>query len=300
VSTLCRGVIASFLIVWVTSAVAGAHAQQPAAGGAITARQVIERIKANVAIPWMPETVDTFKAGDPDARVTCIAVTMMATYDVLKRAADAGCNLVITHEPTFFGHQDDTADLARENDPTYAAKRALIESRHLVIWRFHDHWHRRKPDGIQVGMLRALGWEKSFQLTEFDAVGTVPEQTLEQLAATVRQRLGASTLRVVGDPKMKVTRVALAPGFSGFQRNRAVLRRPDVQVLVIGEGHEWETIEYAADAATSGAGKGLIAIGHIPSEQAGMEECARWLRTFVREVPVQMIEAKDPFWSPAR
>jgi hypothetical protein len=37
---------------------------------------------------------------------------------------------------------------------------------------------------------------------------------------------------------------------------------------------------------------------HIPSEQAGMEECAKWLKTFVKEVPVEFVAAKQPFWQP--
>ncbi|HLN00503.1 MAG TPA: hypothetical protein VK335_14550 [Bryobacteraceae bacterium] len=36
----------------------------------LTARQVIERIQKNVGVPWRAETVDTFKAGDPDTPVT--------------------------------------------------------------------------------------------------------------------------------------------------------------------------------------------------------------------------------------
>ena len=37
---------------------------------------------------------------------------------------------------------------------------------------------------------------------------------------------------------------------------------------------------------------------HIPSEQAGMEECATWLKTFVSEVSVEFIPARQPFWLP--
>ncbi|MBV9226759.1 MAG: Nif3-like dinuclear metal center hexameric protein, partial [Acidobacteriaceae bacterium] len=66
----------------------------------LTARQVIERIQKQIGIAMPENTVDTFKAGDPDKPVTGIAVTMMATYDVLERAAASGKNLVITHEPT--------------------------------------------------------------------------------------------------------------------------------------------------------------------------------------------------------
>ena len=61
----------------------------------ITAQQVIDRIKANVGVPWALPTVDSFKAGDASTPVTGIAVTMMATFDVLQRAAREGKNLVI-------------------------------------------------------------------------------------------------------------------------------------------------------------------------------------------------------------
>jgi hypothetical protein len=53
----------------------------------LTAREVVQRIQEHVGVPWQKETVDTFKAGDPDTKVTGIAVTMMATFDVLQRAA---------------------------------------------------------------------------------------------------------------------------------------------------------------------------------------------------------------------
>jgi len=66
----------------------------------------------------------------------------------------------------------------------------------------------------------------------------------------------------------------------------------------MGEGLEWETIEYGADAVAEGKRKALIILGHIPSEQAGMEECARWLKTFITEVPVEFVPTAEPFWSP--
>jgi creatinine amidohydrolase/Fe(II)-dependent formamide hydrolase-like protein len=72
----------------------------------------------------------------------------------------------------------------------------------------------------------------------------------------------------------------------------------NVEVLLVGETREWETVEYAADAATEGRRKALIVIGHVPSEQAGMEECARWLKTFVKDVPVEFVPTKQPFWTP--
>lgn len=263
----------------------------------ITARQVVERIQKNVGVPWRSQTVDTFKAGDPGTQITGIATTMMATYEVLRKASEAGMNLIITHEPTFYSHLDKTDELEKNDDAVFRDKQAFIREHHLVVWRFHDHWHARSPDGIETGMIRALGWEK-FKNPENDHLFAMPAITLEDLAANVRKRLAIRTLRVVGDPAMKITRAALSPGASGSARHFELLRRDDVEVLLIGEAPEWETIEYVADAKAEGKHKALVILGHIPSEQAGMEDCAQWLKTFVTEVPVEFIPASEPFWTP--
>jgi len=262
----------------------------------LTAREVVSRIQAHVGVPWEAETVDTFKAGSPDEPVTGIAVTMMATMDVLERAAASGKNLVITHEPTFYNHLDKLDVLGeKERDPVLAAKLAFIAEHHLVVWRFHDHWHRRSPDGIETGMAHALGWEKQ-QDHENQYLFAVPETSLEALAAELKRKLGVHVLRVVGDPHLKLRKVALVPGASGFSKETLALEMNDVDALVTGEPREWETVEYVADAVTQGKRKALIILSHIPSEQAGMEECTRWLKTVVSEIPVEFVPVKDPFW----
>ena len=267
-----------------------------AQGKQLTAREVVSRIQGHVGVPWQAETVDTFKAGNPDETVTGVALTMMATMDVLERAAASGKNLIITHEPTFYNHLDKLDVLpGKEKDPVLAAKLAFIAEHHLVVWRFHDHWHRRTPDGIEAGMARALGWEKQ-QDPENQYLFAVPETTLASLTAGLKKKLDIHVLRVVGDPHLKIRKVALVPGASGFQKETLALERDDVDALVTGEPREWETVEYVADAVTQGKHKGLIILSHIPSEQSGMEECTRWLKTFVTEVPVEFVPAKDPFW----
>lgn len=262
---------------------------------ALTAQQVIERIQAHVGVPWRSQTVDTFKAGDPATRVTGVATTMMATYDVLVRAAAQGLNLIITHEPTFYSHLDQTAELEKENDAVWADKERFIKEHHLVVWRFHDHWHMRRPDGITTGVVRQLQWQK-FQSATDPSLFVLPETTLASLAEQMKERLGIQVVRVVGNPQMKLTKVGLAPGASGPQRHRSMLQRNNLDVLAIGEVPEWETIEYVTDAVSEGKNKALILLGHIPSEQPGMEYCAEWLKTFVKEVPVEFVKTREPFW----
>ena len=133
------------------AAAQGAHAQ--------TAAEVVRLIGERSGVPARETTVDTFKAGDPETRVTGIAVTMMATLEMLQRAVAAGHNLVITHEPAFYSHRDATDVLEKESDAVYTAKQKYIAEHKLVIWRFHDRPHEMKPDMIRTGMIRRLGWK---------------------------------------------------------------------------------------------------------------------------------------------
>jgi putative NIF3 family GTP cyclohydrolase 1 type 2 len=275
----------------VLGTVAGTTAQERR----ITAREVVAEIQKQVGVEWQKDTVDTFKAGSPDTAVTGIAVTMMATMDVLQRASAKGLNFVITHEPTFYAHLDKPEGMP-ESDPVWAEKRAFIEKHGMVVWRFHDHWHMRKPDGIEAGMVHSLGWEK-FQNSENQYLFVMPETTVKKLAGEVAHKLDSPVVRVVGEPEMKVTKVGFSPGAAGFQAETHALERDEVQVLLVGETREWETVEYAADAVSQGRNKALIVIGHVPSEQAGMEECTRWLKQFVKQVPVEFVTTKEPFWT---
>jgi putative NIF3 family GTP cyclohydrolase 1 type 2 len=257
----------------------------------MTAEQIVERIRERVNCPWSEDTVDRFVAGDPSTPVTGIATTFMATVSVLRQAAELGCNLVVTHEPTFYAHREDP-DLPAD-DAVRAAKEALIRRHGMVVWRFHDHLHRMTPDGILEGMTRLLGWEAA--KTDTPAVFEIPRITARQLARRMKARLECRGLRLVGDPNAEVSRVALCPGAAAAGMQMALLRRPDVQALLVGESREWETVEFARDAAALGAEKALIVLGHAASEEAGMKYAADFLAEFITEIPVRLLPAEEPF-----
>jgi len=276
-------------------AAAGLAAATARAEATLTAAQVIERIQKNVGVPWRTETVDRVIAGDPQTPVKGIATTMMSTLDVIQRCAAAGRNLVVTHEPTFWLHQDTGEGLAQ--DEVYRYKQEFIRKHDLVIWRFHDHWHMHSPDGIATGMAQALGWEKNSDPQD-PRVFVFPSIPLAQFAKDIAARLKIRTMRVVGDPALPVRRAIASWGYISQLPGIQLLARPDVDVLMGGEAREWEVVEYAQDAIAAGKKKALILMGHVVSEQAGMIWCAEWLRGFVGEVPVEFIPAREPFWAP--
>ncbi|RPH96523.1 MAG: hypothetical protein EHM72_14425, partial [Calditrichaeota bacterium] len=53
-----------------------------------------------------PDTVDRIIIGDPDTTVRKIGTCWMSTWDICKKAVNAGVNVLITHEPTFYTHRD--------------------------------------------------------------------------------------------------------------------------------------------------------------------------------------------------
>ena len=76
------------------------------ASAAVTAQEIVERIKKNIGVDWSSDDVDTFKAGDPSTVVTGVVTTSMATLDVLQKAVKAGANFVVTAAPTFYSRAD--------------------------------------------------------------------------------------------------------------------------------------------------------------------------------------------------
>ncbi len=258
----------------------------------LTAGQVVDRIKANLGVPWREGPTDTFKTGDAATPVTGIATTVMSTFDVIKRAAAARKSMVITHEPTFWTCNDNVTSF--ETNAVYQQKLQFIRDNNIVVWRFHDNQHARQPDMTAVGLAEALGWQG--RLSKDDPrVYVLPTVRLRELAKDVERRLRLPAIRVVGDPQSIVSRAALMQGAAPFH---AATVFPNVDVIVAGEQREWEGVEYAFDANTAGQRKGLILIGHWVSEDPGMRLCADWLKTFVSEVPVEWIPAGDPFWRP--
>lgn len=252
-----------------------------------TPDDVVDQIKKHVTCDWLSETVDVYKAGDPQTPLKGIAVCMFADMPTLEKAVAEGCNFIITHEPIFYSHLDGTENL--QNDPVFRQKMEYIEKNELVVFRFHDHIHMTKPDGIYVGMIEQLDlkpYSVNGSLTSYQ----LPEQTVKEYAETLKKQLGLATVRVIGDPDMEFTKMGLAVGAPGGPRHIQMLEGDDVEVMVAGEGTEWETYSYVNDASYQGKKKAVIFVGHVKSEEAGMKYCTKWLQGFISGVPIRFIK----------
>jgi putative NIF3 family GTP cyclohydrolase 1 type 2 len=260
----------------------------------MTGRDVVDLIEKNLGVPWNEQsTRDTFKVGNPDSTVKGIATTMMATFGMLKRAQEAGLNMVISHEDTYWNDRDDTKDLT--SNALYRMKTDYILNKGMIVWRMHDHMHSMHPDYTVVGELRSVGIEGGEKADMRPGVFTIPETTLGEFASRVKRISGFRAFRCVGDPKAKIGKILVGPGYATPRMT------PEADVVIGGEQQEadgaFDNVEYVADAASLGMAKGLIMLGHVVSEQAGMEDLATWLKTFVKGVPIQFVPAEEPFWT---
>ncbi|WP_339876064.1 Nif3-like dinuclear metal center hexameric protein [uncultured Algoriphagus sp.] len=237
-------------------------------------------------IPGAPfsQTVDTLKTGSKEQKVTGIVTTMFATLTVIRKAIELNANFIIAHEPTFYNHADETGWL--QNDSVYQFKRKLLDEHGIVIWRNHDYVHSLKIDGVQLGVVQELGWEKYYKQ---NAVLNLPETTLEELISHIKMKMEVPALRYVGDLSQKASKILLMPGAAGGKRQIEMLMKEKPDVLICGESPEWETPEYVRNANEMGQKLGLIIIGHSASEEGGSEFMAAWLKKNILDVSVSHI-----------
>jgi putative NIF3 family GTP cyclohydrolase 1 type 2 len=282
-----------------TVALSGVFAALPKvalAEGTITPRAVVEHIRAACAaqgIEWSEETVDTFKIGNPDTPVTSIVATFMATLGLMQRAVDAGANFIISHEPIFYNHLDETE--AFRDDPVYLAKVRFAEQHGLTVWRFHDHLHQIEPEPVSTAFNRQLGWEPYLDqgATGFRRRVQLSPVTLEMVAHEIAQKLPSRSVRVIGDPALEVTRV----GQAGHGIGGVINCYADCDVAIGAEIREWDSAEYARDALQLDMPKALVMIAHERGEEDGMALFVAWLKAVVPGVSVNFIPSGEPFWA---
>ncbi|WP_380801635.1 Nif3-like dinuclear metal center hexameric protein [Shivajiella indica] len=258
-----------------------------------TVKQVIDLIIEDIPGAPFTRTVDQLRTGSLDQEVTGIVTTMFPTVDVIRKTAEIGSNLIIAHETLFYNHQDETEWL--EEDEVYQRKLELIHKHNIAIWRFHDYWHRRQPDGIAEGNLKKLGWEKYFNPST-PRLLTLPEpQKLEDLVSHIKERFGIQQARLVGNRVQECQTIYLAFGAIDSRMIIAGIQEYKPDLILSGETREWETVERVRDGQLLGEKTALMILGHELSEAAGMEFAAEWIQGKTPEIKVSYIPSGEAY-----
>jgi putative NIF3 family GTP cyclohydrolase 1 type 2 len=241
-----------------------------------TVKQIMDLFIKEVPGGVLTNTVDTLKSGSPDTIVTGIVTAMFATIAVIRKAIDLGANFIIAHEPTFYNHADDTDWL--KNDDVYQYKAGLLKQHNIAVWRNHDYIHRHVPDGVTMGVLAQLDWQKYADQTTPHIILTVPATTLKDLVGHTKTKLNIEKVRYIGNPEQTCSRVLLMLGAPGGRRQIEAISKVKPDVVICGEVQEWETPEYIRDAQAKGDKTALVVLGHIASEEAGSQFVQSWLK----------------------
>lgn len=254
----------------------------------ITIQQVLDQLTAPVQL--LENTVDRLLTGDPGTSVTGIGITFMPTYQVIQQAVELGVNLLITHEGPYYSHQSQTDWL--QQDPIYVQKQGLIEASGLAMFRLHDYIHKYEPDGITAGLVQALDWENCIdRVHSASMILDLPEMTVVEIAEHLKLKLNVPYVRVVGDMAMRCRRVGILVGYRGGGTNAIPLFAQErLDLIIAGEGPEWETPEYVRDARQQARRQALIMLGHAESEAPGMKALAKRLQALFPAVPVHFLE----------
>lgn len=235
------------------------------------------------------KTWDVKISGCSDAEVTKVAVTMIATVDVIKAAAEWGAQLLITHEPTFF-----TCDDSETQEPICRAKRKLVDDLGITIYRFHDHTHYNKPDLICEGEIRKMQLDGDVEYPDaIDLVRVTLHQPIApvELARMLEERLNIKHIRIYGNLNNPITNVSLMAGTPGGVFEEFI--REETELLMVGEANEVCFGENVRDAAALGFNKTVFVLGHVGSERDGMSYTAELLQEQFPQLDVRYFECTE-------
>lgn len=259
----------------------------------LTIKNVIDRLRSTVQP--IENTVDGLEPGDPEIEVHGIATTFMATQQVIEQALSLGVNLLISHEAAYYSHRMTNGLLT--GDPVYQKKQSFLQQSGLAIYRHHDYCHRMEPDPIMTGLLQSLKWEACVEeMLPAAAVLRLPEMRAAEIAEYVKTQLSIPYVRIAGDQYMTCSRIGILVGYRGGSANAIPLyREKGLDLIIAGEGPEWETPEYARDSAYQGVPKSLLVMGHAESEEPGMRYLAEQLQESYPDLPVHFIPVSPVF-----
>lgn len=246
--------------------------------------------------PWVirNRTVDTVKAGDPRREIHAVGVGWMATIYNLRAAHELGCELFITHEPTFWEHYY-TEERQRSVEPGLTKQRFLDETG-MVVLRAHDSWDNWPGIGIRDSWAQGLGLTNFIAQdpTRWHAVYQIEETTLREFARDIASRvkvLGEDSVRVTGNPEMKVSRPSLGVGCGGPDKDMIDLGS-DVLIVCYDGATYWAARERFAELGVS-----VIVIEHGTTEMWGLENLAKHLTETFSELEVHYLDQHPKPWT---
>jgi putative NIF3 family GTP cyclohydrolase 1 type 2 len=269
----------------------------PAVSTPLRARELNAWLRALHPVP--EPSVDRIIVGDPETIVRGIAVVWTPSWDALRDALAAGCNVVVAHEPTFFSHLDldgfeehagqVSASARAAMVPTRDAKLKWLQENKLVVIRSHDVVDQM-PDGVPDALVKHLGFSERDVLVKknpYRLIRISPAVPAEQLAKRLAKSfatIGQPGVAFYGDPQRMVEKLGVGTGY-GCVPWEFVKLGADMCVTIDDRIKTWIETEWADDA-----GFPMIVIHHGTSEEWGVHSLHEKLTAAFPQLPVKLLK----------
>jgi len=198
--------------------------------------------------------------GDRSAGVTRIAVALDQTVPMVEAAAQAGCNLLVTHHPAFWlaptSFESAASAATADGAVVYAAAR-----RGVALLTMHTNLDSAPSAASMLLAPVGLEFVETLQKTDPALLGQIARPinplSLDELARNYQRAFGR-VAKVWGNPAQEIARVAVCSGGAGEVIPDVLAA--GVDCFVTGEVRHHEEL-YLADE-----GIALIELGHDISE----------------------------------
>ena len=219
-----------------------------------------------------------FMCGDMNNDVSAVMLCLDCTNDVIEKATDNGCNVIICHHPLIF------APVKRVYGET-----ALYNAIKNDITVISAHTNLDMADGgVNDALCGKLGLSDCEKLIAEDVplmrMGNITEQSADDFASFVAKTLGNGA--EVYDSGRKVRRVAVCGGAGGEYVSDAFYAGCDT--FVTGEAKHHERLE------AMNLGINLIVAGHFSTEIPVIEKLSEKLSEAFSDMKIYIATEKSP------
>jgi len=266
-----------------------------------TVKQIID-IVDQIAPFALAESWDNsgLQVGDPEWPVSKVLIALDVTEQALVQAEKSGCDMLITHHPLIMSpeKQIDFSKMPGSAILISARSRIAVISAHTNLDKASGGLNDYLAEKLDVSctdvfLADAVKRETSDPIQGLGRLGRLSERmTLEQLACRIKEKLGMSRVRVIGNPENFVSTAALCSGSGGSLTAQFLGSGMDVYITGDLKYHEAREIEFH--------GKSAVDVGHFSSESIAVTLLKNRLRQMFDAEKLEIIidtydQEQDPF-----
>jgi dinuclear metal center YbgI/SA1388 family protein len=256
----------------------------------------IVKLIEELAPPELTEPWDNvgLLAGDSNAPVNRVMVTLDITADVIKDAVQKQVDMIISHHPVLF------KPIKAVNDTTVTGSQLLmLLQAGIAVYSAHTNLDKARG-GTDDTLAELLGLQdirilsngedgsKDSEQPGFGRIGLLPGKLpLELYLMNVKKELKAGNVDYIGDPEKEIQIIASCAGAGGDFMQLANAAGADL--FITGE------LKYHEAISALDQGMAVAAFGHYATEQPAMGRLIQRLQNSVNALQynIEVIPSKE-------